>query len=495
MNLSHWIAHRAAHRGAAVALRFEGRDITYAALHAQIGRVAAMLSGDLGLRRGDRIGHLGYNSPDYLALLFAAARIGATVVPLNWRLAPPEHLFQLENAGVSALLVEPELREPIAARLTGCRIVPFGFGAEALPGGDAEAPQDGGPEDPLLIVYTSGTTGRPKGAVLTQAALTWNAINGLAFQQLTAADRVLTVLPMFHVGAMNIQTLPALHAGATVVLHRRFAPAETLAAIAAERITQVLLVPAVMKAMIDHPAWAATDLSSLTMAVTGSQIVPIPLIEAFHARGVPVGQVYGSTETAPIAIVLGREDAHRKLGSTGIPAMHCEARIVDDSGREVPRGMPGEILIRGGNILSAYWRDPVATAAAIRDGWFHTGDIGHQDEEGYYYIDERKKDLIISGGENIYPAEVEAVMAELPEVAEVTVVARPDAQWGEVPVAFVVPRPGAACDGPALLARLQGRLARFKHPRAILFVAELPRNAMGKVLRYRLREMADGSSG
>jgi fatty-acyl-CoA synthase len=243
-----------------------------------------------------------------------------------------------------------------------------------------------------------------------------------------------------------------------------------------------------MAALIAHPRWAASDLSSLRLTMAGSSIVPVELIRAFHARGVPVGQVYGSTETAPTAIVLKGKDAMRKEGSTGTPALLCAARNVDDAGHHVARGVAGEIQVRGPNVIRGYWNDSIASAEALIDGWFHTGDIGHQDDEGYFWIDERKKDMIISGGENIYPAELEAVISECPAVAETSVVARADAKWGEVPVAVIVCKAGAAVTAADIKALFEGRLARFKHPHDVVFVDALPRNVMGKVLRYRLRE-------
>jgi len=441
---------------------------------------------------------LACNRPEFLTLVFACARVGAICVPLNWRLAPPENRYILQDAGAAVLLCEAAFRdsaEAIRAELADCALVGLGFSGggwrdyAGLLQADRRAPRRGRREDPVLIVYTSGTTGRPKGAVLTQDALHWNAVNSTALHDLVSTDRVLTFLPLFHVGGLNIQTLPALHAGATVILQARFQPAEALQAIARRRPTLTLVVPAVMSALTQHPAWRTTDISCLRAVGAGSSIIPLDLIHAFHVRGVPVCQIYGSTETAPVAIVLRREDAMRKEGSTGTSALHCEARIVDEQGREVARGTPGEILVRGPNVMSGYWRDPAATAEALVDGWFHTGDIGHQDAEGFFWVDERKKDLIISGGENIYPAELEAVLAECSDVAEAAVVARPDPKWGEVPVAVVVPRGGVRLEPEQVRGLFAGRLARFKHPHDVFFVTALPRNAIGKVLRYRLREL------
>lgn len=496
--LAHWLDRQADFLADKPALCFEGAALGYGDFAERVRRVARLLKHELGVGRGDRVAFLGYNSPDFLTLLFAAARLGAMFIPLNWRQAPPEHSYILADAGASVLVCEPEFQaaaESIRAAHPDCTFVAQGFSGagwlafeELL---DTARGDDRNPHvdysQPLLVVYTSGTTGHPKGAVLTQNALFWNAVNSTHMHDLTSQDRVLTVLPLFHVGGLNIQTLPALHAGATVLLQRRFEPTATLHAIAHERPSLVVLVPATLRALIDHPQWLATDLSSLRVVTTGSSIVPIPLMQAFHARGVPVIQVYGCTETAPIAIYQRREDAERTLGSTGKPALHCEIRIVDNEGQDVSAGEAGEILVRGPTVMYEYWGDEPATRRALREGWFYTGDIGHYDAEGYYYIDDRKKDLIISGGENIYPAELELVLHECPDIVEAAVVGRADERWGEVAVAVVVKRAGSALDEDGIKALFEGRLARYKHPRAVVFVERLPRNVMGKVLKFLLR--------
>ncbi|MCC7046416.1 MAG: AMP-binding protein [Alphaproteobacteria bacterium] len=497
MTLTAWIERHATATPGKTAIRFEGRAVDYAEIERRV-RAIAWVMAHSGIGPGDRIAYLGLNRPEMILLLLACARLGAMLLPLNWRLAPPEHAYILKNAEPKLIFAEEEFRAGLAAILPDLPSIKgrhFGadetrwFGAMAL--ADARSPDvpvAGTADSPVLLVYTSGTTGRPKGAVLTQDALEWNALNSADMHGMTAEDRVLTVLPMFHVGGLNIQTLPALRAGAEVLLHRRFDPAATLDAIQADRPSLCVLVPATMQALIDRPGWAAIDFSSLRAVTTGSSIVPAHLIHAFHARGVPVIQVYGSTETAPIAVYQRVEHAQR-VGSTGLPAKHCQARIVDDGGSEVAPGVRGEIEVRGPNLMREYWRDPAATAEAFRAGWFRTGDIAHRDADGFFWIDERRKDLIISGGENIYPAELEAVLLEDPSVAECAVVARPHPKWGEEPVAVVVPRSGVRPDVAAILAKFEGRLARFKHPRDVVIVERLPRNAMGKLLRYELRAM------
>ena len=498
MDLSSWIERWADLQPAKCAVHFDGVDIGYGEMAARIARLARALRSGLGIGAGDRVAHLGLNSPELLDLVFASARLGAIVVPLNWRLAPPEHRYMLADCSPKAVLVEPDFvdhMEAIRADLPALAMVRYGAASPNWASYDAMLADATGPErerggtyqSPVLLVYTSGTTGPPKGALLTQNALLWNAVNSTHAHDLTSADHVLTNLPMFHVGGLNIQTLPALHAGATVTLQARFDPGPTLRAIAARRPSLALVVPAMMAALLNHPDWAATDLSSLRGVMAGAAAVPAALIRGFHARGVPVGQIYGTTETAPIATYLRFADAEQRIGSCGKPAVHCEVRVVDDQGDDAEAGQPGEILVRGANTFREYWRNPEASAASLRDGWFHTGDIGHRDADGYFFIDDRKQDVVISGGENIYPAELEDVLADAAEIAEAAVVARADPHWGEVAVAFVVPKPGADPTAAAVLALFDGRLARYKHPRQVIFVDALPRNAMGKVLKYQLR--------
>ncbi|MFC7475620.1 AMP-binding protein [Dankookia sp. GCM10030260] len=475
-----------AHPPAAVALSGPGGTLTYAALHDRILAAAAMLAAR-GLGHGDRLGFLGQNHPAQLVLLFACARLGAILVPLNWRLAAPELRFILEDSGARLLAATREMAAAAgAAAPPGCALLD----AEADPVPATAPPAAGSPGDPVLLVYTSGTTGRPKGAVLDQRALCCNALNARHAFALTAADRVLTMLPMFHVGGLNIQTTPALLAGAEVVLLPRFDAAATFAAIATHRPTVTLLVPAVMQALVAHPGWEAADLSSLRAVGAGSSEVPLDLIRAFHARGIPVQQVYGATETGPIAIVQTRAEALAAPGSLGRAALHAEARLVDAAGHEVPPGTPGEIQLRGPHVARGYWNAPAETAAAFRDGWFASGDVGRQDAAGRFWFTDRLKHLIISGGENIYPAEVERILRTAPGVLEGAVCGRPDPRWGEVPVAVVVPGPGF--EAAAVLRHFEGQIARFKQPRAVVAVAALPRTALGKVRLEALRALAAG---
>jgi fatty-acyl-CoA synthase len=503
MNLSDLIDRNAAFAPDKAAIRFAGATLTYAALAARIAAAARALKSQLGVARGDRVAILSLNHPDYLVLLYACARLGAMLVPLNWRLAVPEQVFILSDASVKALVVEKGFAaaiEPMRNALPDARIVGRDFAPDggasfddllSAGSGDGRNPID--LSAPLLIVYTSGTTGRPKGAVLRQDALLWNGVMSQHMHDMTAADHVLTVLPLFHVGGLNIQTTPALQLGATVTLHPRFAPEATLDAFTRERPTLTVLVPATMQAVIEHPYWSATDITCLRALSTGSTQVPQGLVEAFTARGVPVLQVYGSTETCPVAVYT-RVGGDQRAGSTGLPGLVCEARVVDDDGREVAAGVAGEVALRGPNVFSEYWGNSAATREALREGWYHSGDIGTRDADGHFFIHDRKKNMIISGGENIYPAEVERVLIAHPDVAEGAVIGRADPKWQEVPVAYVVRRAGCNIDARALEAHLLTQLARFKVPREYLFVESLPRNAMGKVQHFKLRETAAAHS-
>jgi len=411
-----------------------------------------------------------------------------------------EQLFILSDASVKVLVLEqafaeilPALEESLPeASIVGLDVAPpRGRAFDTLL---AQASGDGRNPHvdltcPLLIVYTSGTTGRPKGAVLRQEALLWNGVMSQHMHGLTADDHVLTVLPFFHVGGLNIQTTPALHVGATVTIHSRFTPDMTLAAFERDRPTLTVLVPAIIQAVTEHPDWAATDLSSLKAISTGSTIVPPHLIERFVNRGVPVLQVYGSTETCPIAVYTKLGGDLSLTGSTGLPGLCCEAAIIDEAGAELPPGKPGEIVVRGPNVLCEYWGNQLATREALRDGWYRTGDIGLRDADGYFFVHDRKKNLIISGGENVYPAEVERVLLEHPDVAECGVIGRPDVRWDEVPVAYVIRRAGASVEAEGLKAHVLTQLARFKVPRDIVFVDDLPRTALGKVQHFMLRQL------
>ncbi len=488
MDFSRCIEAWAQQRPQAPAIRFDGEDIRYEALH-RMAQCAALALRAQGVRRGDRVAFLGFNHPQVLVLLFALAKIGGLLAPLNFRLAPAEHLRQLADCAPRLLVYEDAFAEHVAAlRESLPELAITSLEREWLaaceanhPADPAAVPHDGVLDDDLLLVYTSGTTGEPKGAVLTQNALLWNCLNSIHAHDLHRDDHVLMALPLFHVGGLNIMLVPALYVGARVTLHRRFDAGAMLADIAALRPTLTLLVPATIAALLAHPEWESTDLSSLRMVNTGSSVLPVSMLAPWIARGIPAGQVYGSTETCPIAICLRAEDAARKVGSAGLAAMHCEIRLTAADGSEVARGEVGEIRVRGPNLMRCYFGKPEATDAALRDGWYRSGDLARQDDDGFYWVVGRSKDMIVSGGENIYPAELESILADCPGIADQTVVGIPDPRWGEVPVAVIVRRPDAPLDTAAILALFEDRLARFKHPKRIVFVDSLPKTALGKV--------------
>ncbi len=486
------------------ALHIARDNISYAQLWFRIEAATAALAGQ-GVKPGDRIAWLGLNDPAQLVLLFALARLGAVLLPLNYRLAQAEMAAILAHAEVS-LIVADALHRPVADALLADRpqAKPCAAVDAALFQMSADTPSPARHSDvlagtsasPVLLVYTSGTTGKPKGALHTQAGLVANCIISSDAHAFTPDDHVLTVLPMFHVGGLCIQTLPALYAGATVTLHARFDAGAWLADVQTRRPSVSVLVPATLRAVIEHPSFVDTDLSSLRLLTAGSSAIPASQISAFHARGVPVCQVYGATETGPVSIYLKREDATQRPGSAGTAGLGVDVRLVEANaetagysveGGDAAPGAVGEIWIRAPNVMCRYWNDPANPA--FQQGWFRTGDLARCDEDGFYWVVGRSKDMIISGGENIYPAEIENVLADCPLILEAAVIGQPDDKWGEVAVAVVVKVPGAALNAGGVMNLFDGKLARFKHPRRVLFTDSLPKTALGKVQKSELAKL------
>jgi fatty-acyl-CoA synthase len=469
-------------------------DVHWACLsfHALAQRALAishMLAGTHGVQAGDRVAWLGLNHPAQIALLFALARLGALLVPLNHRLAPAEWSAVLRDCTPALLLHDDALADAaqsLVQQTTATAALPVhAFAPE--PVDTPDMPCTGTADHPVLLVYTSGTTGAPKGAVHTQGNLLANMAIAAQVQSLSERDTVLTVLPLFHVGGLCIQTLPALSVGAQVLLHARFDATATLQAIERERPSLTLQVPATLQALTAHAAWAGTDLSGLRAIWAGSSLLPAPLVEAVHARGVPVCNVYGSTETGPFSIALAPGHSTSHLGSCGWPAPGVEVTLRDPKGQPVNDGEVGEVWVRAPNVVRHYWPDLPACDAG---GFFHSGDLAQQAPDGSFTVVGRAKDMLISGGENIYPAEIENLLAQHPLVAECAVVGQADARWGEVVVAVVVLRDGTNGDwAAALQAFLDGRLARYKWPRRWHQVDALPKTALGKVQKPALKAL------
>jgi fatty-acyl-CoA synthase len=487
--LGRWIRDRARTTPQRVAIDFGGREVTYGELDDRSERLAAKLL-DSGLERGDRVATLTGNSPEHVEALFACAKAGLVLVPLSWRLSPVELAYQLDDCEPAVLLVESEYAELAESAVAGSAVRP-----ERMPLGEVGA----GPrsvdavvddDDPLFLIYTSGTTGRPKGALLTHANCFWTNLSFDLGTGLAGDDVVLQVLPQFHCGGWNVQPLLTWWKGGTVVLERSFEPARSLELIVEKRVTTLMGVPAIYLFMSQEHAFDEADLSSLRRAVVGGAPMPKALLERWRARGVDIVQGYGLTEAAPNVLCLPAEDAVRKQGFAGKPYPYVEVALREpESGRLLDGPAVGELVVRGPNVFAGYWRNPEASAAALADGWLLTGDLAERDDEAYFRIRARLKDMYISGGENVYPAEVESVLHEHPAVADAAVVAVADERWGEAGIAVVVLAPGAGADEEELLEHCAARLARFKVPRGIRFVDGLPRSGMGKVLKDELREL------
>jgi fatty-acyl-CoA synthase len=474
--------------------------LTYGALNGRANRLAHAVA-RAGLQPGERVAVLLRNSIEYYDIYFGLAKLGMVMCGINWRLAPLEVGTILADSGARVLIYGEEFESTVAQTALPSELerrVVVGAGssttAETYDAFVRDAPDHepagtGGGGDALLLMYTSGTTGQPKGAVLTHEQMFWSSCTVVFTMDIRHRDAMLLSMPMYHIGGMAFVTV-LVHRGGTGVLLPAWEPGEALRLIAAERISHFMAVPTMLSGLIHHPDFAATDLRSLRWLLASAAPVPPDLIRAFGEHGITVLQSYGLTETAGPATVLSGDMALIKAGSAGLPYFHTDVRVVDDAGNDTAPDQPGEIWIRGPHVISGYWRNPAATAEVFVDGWFHSGDIGRRDADGYLYIVDRKKDMIISGGENIYPAEVENVLFAHPAVAEVAVIGIPDSTWGETVCAVVVPRNN---ENPPTLEDLQefceGRLARYKRPRRVIVRRQpLPRNPTGKLLKSRVRE-------
>ena len=453
-----------------------------------------------GVGAGDVVGLLSYNNIEFLATIFAANHLGAIAMPVNWRLAAPELRFILEHSGARALVCDEALVD-LADQAThelGGELARVCIAADEIAGWErfadlgADAPRsarahaDG--DDLHRLMYTSGTTGRPKGAMITHANLAWKNYAHIAEFGFTASDLGLACGPLYHVGALDLTTTSLIAVGATIIVHRVFEASDVVDEIERSRVTTVWLAPAMVNAIMALPDIEQRDLSSVRLVINGGEKMPIPLIERIQ-RTFPsawFADAYGLTETVSGDTFLDRDSIVTKLGSVGRPCQYLELDIWDERGASLPPGERGEVVLRGPKVFKGYWRDPDATSAAFAGGWFHTGDIGVQDEDGYLYIVDRLKDMIVSGGENIAGSEVERVLYEHESVVEAAVVGRPDDRWGEVPIAYVVSS-SETTTPEELIEHCRRQLARYKVPKHVTLVDALPRNPSGKVLKRELR--------
>ncbi|MET3919537.1 o-succinylbenzoate--CoA ligase [Arthrobacter sp. UYEF20] len=508
-----WLQRRRPKSGSKTALISGNHELSYDQLADRSARLANALR-DRGVAKGDRVAYLGENHPAFLETLFACGSLGAVFVPLNTRLAPPEIQFQLQDCGAKALIHAGSLGELAARGSAGtavARLVAVDDSVDGSPDGAASGAAEGptavedfedvlasGADRPIdepvtlddgaMILYTSGTTGRPKGALLTHGNITWNCINVIVDFDFSSADVALMISPMFHVASLDMGVLPTLLKGGTVVLEPKFNARRTLELIEKHRATTISGVPTTYQMLCEDPAWETTELGSLNKLTCGGSAVPMRVLEAYEARGLRFSNGYGMTETAPGATTLPAARSREKAGSSGLPQFFTDVRIADFDGHPAAPGTVGEIQIKGPNVIPEYWNRPEATAESYAPGgWFKSGDMGYKDEDGFFFVSDRLKDMIISGGENIYPAEIEQAIAELEAVGSVAVIGVPDEKWGEVPRAVVLLREGAQLTEDQLRTHLDGRLARYKIPKSVVFVDEMPRTASGKIRKAELR--------
>lgn len=503
-----WLAKRAGLTPDRVGLveGLGGPEVTYARWNARVNQTANYLR-RLGIERGDRVAIYASNCPEYLDLFWAAGKIGAVLQNLNWRLTVRELEGIVAEGEPELLIYGPdwrvqvdELRSSLETVREVVAIDDPGKGELDLAERKRESRElDRLPEltldDPWGIYYTGGTTGLPKGAVLTHGNITWNSVNTIVSWGLQADHSAALQLPFFHIGGPNIFMVPLVHVGGRTILCREFSLDETFELIGstgrAGGVTHYVGVPTMYQMIQADPRWETTDFSKLELVISGGAPCPLPVMERFWDRGVDFKMGYGLTEATGNNFWLPREQIRAKPTSVGMPNFHVGMKVVDEQGAEVAIGEVGELLIRGPHVMAGYWRQPESTAEAIRDGWLWTGDLAVRDEDGFYTIKGRSKDMFISGGENVYPAEVESVMLAFPGVSEAALVGVPHEKWGEVGRACLVMKAGEGLDEEALLTFLAERLAKYKLPRQIMVVAELPKTVIGKVDKKKLSSLGD----
>ncbi len=484
-----WVAKWAVYSPDQVAVseNESGRSLTYGQLQQKAEHLCHWLRDTYDLRLGDRVAVLAENCLEYVVLFSVAQKTGIILVPLNYRLAPAEITYLITDSQPALIIYETELQGLLQPQLD----------LPALPLNELERTLDQTPQKikpfpvaalpddhPAFILYTSGTTGFPKGAIYSHRMLFWNSINTAMSLIVNSESRTINCMPPFHTGGWNVLLTPFLHHGGYTCLMKKFDPGAVLHLMRTERPTLFMGVPTMLKMIADEPGFAGADLSSLYYIIVGGEPMPIPLIERWHEKEVFIRQGYGMTEVGPNLTSLHQRDAIRKKGSIGRPNFYVQIRVTDPGGMEVPANQPGELLLKGPMVTPGYWQNPSATAKALHDGWFHTGDMVRQDDEGYLYVVDRIKNMFISGGENVYPAEVERALLQHPDIRAAAVIGIPHKKWGEVGKAFVV------TDANLTYSEIQEHctslLARFKIPKEVVFVDELPLSPTGKINRKAL---------
>lgn len=488
--IAYWIEKWAYTNPDRIAVITEKEKVSYRALNQMIHSAAMKMKENLKVEKGDRIAILSHNRMEFIVLLFAIAKLECIAVPLNIRLTAKELNFQLNDSESKILFAEKENQEFAASLIQESSLEHLefleGIGQEEEFLNRSSYFEDIDEHAPFIICYTSGTTGKPKGAVLTQKNMFWNAVNNKLAIDLTSDDRCIVLLPLFHIGGIGLFAFPSLFTGGTIVIPGKFEPEKAVHMIQQHKVTIVMGVPTIHQALLDSPSFQHADLSSVRWFYNGGAPCPRELIDAYFDKGFLFGQGFGMTETSPTLFMLTKEDAPRKRGSIGKPVLYSEYKLVDSEGRKVVIGEVGELIVNGPNIMKEYWKRPDATKEALNNGWLITGDLAKEDEEGFLYIVGRKKEMIISGGENIYPLEVEQVISQLEDVLEVAVVGTADPLWGEIPEAFIAKRNESVLSEGEVLRYCQGYLAKYKIPKKVTFLEELPKNATGKIRKNQL---------
>lgn len=509
LGLGSWPQRRARLSPHSIAWTFNGQDTSYQQVHNRVEQLATALH-QLGIRRGDRIAYMGANHPALLETLFATSRIGAITVLINARLAASEVHYILTDCDARLLFAGPDqlkifgllAADELPALENVIAIEPSAHGeprhhcnwplheyASFLQNPTPVLPHVAvSLDDPCLIMYTSGTTGRPKGAVLTHGNIFFNDMNVLIETDVRSDEVCLAAAPLFHIAGLNGLVLPVFLKGGRILITSQFRAELALELIEREKATSMFGVPAMLDALSQHPAFPDADFSQMRTLIVGGAPVPARILRLFVERGIDIQQGYGLTETAPAVLKLAAADAETKTGSAGKAQFLVDVQVVDLDGNPIQPGGTGEIITRGPNVFSGYWQREQATAEAFTDGWFRTGDLATIDDDGFVFLRDRSKDMYISGGENVYPSEVENALLDVPGVAEAAVIGTPDEKWGEIGCAFLVPAAGHQLDAEQILQALDGRLARYKLPRQIHVVNSLPRTATGKLQKHVLRQ-------